>query len=441
MRPLSSEQPEPPAAARTDGVAAAVELERIRRSGPLVFGAVVLGVIGYVILSAQPVDRPIALYVGAAAVLMALGAEFVLPWQRLPSWLRLGGVLLCIVGVGLIHLALPIMTTGLLWAYPAMWLALFPIWAALLGMVAMFVGIAVVSLELGQSGDVASPDWPVLPIVLVMLAAMSRFIQLRFAAAQRAQAEHAQLMAARDVAEQLSAVRARNELVRAVSHDVRTPLTSVIGYIDLALDEPDLPPRVRDHLIIAERNAGYVLQLSTQILEPFAEVGTQLELDRVTANLADVVRESLEGQQIQATQRGISFELSGLREVSVSVDLLRIRQVIDNLLSNAIKYNREGGRVQIEAFECADSVVLRVSDTGVGLSPEEVPHVFERHYRSEGARASTVLGNGLGLPISRDIVRQHGGELEVSSAFGVGTTATMTLPMRGVSSAGRGGFG
>jgi two-component system, OmpR family, phosphate regulon sensor histidine kinase PhoR len=102
--------------------------------------------------------------------------------------------------------------------------------------------------------------------------------------------------------------------------------------------------------------------------------------------------------------------------------------VLDNLLSNAVKYNRQNGEIFTTVSTTPESVVVAVRDSGPGLSESDLGQLFERFFRTDSARASSAVGSGLGLSISRDIVRQHAGDLTVESEVGVGTTFTMTIP-------------
>jgi signal transduction histidine kinase len=111
-------------------------------------------------------------------------------------------------------------------------------------------------------------------------------------------------------------------------------------------------------------------------------------------------------------------------------DPLRITQVLENLLSNAIKYSPEGGAITVVARPEADRVVLSVTDTGTGMSPEDTAKVFDKFFRTRSARESTVPGTGLGLSITKAIVEGHGGTISCSSQHGRGTTFTITLPVR-----------
>lgn len=239
--------------------------------------------------------------------------------------------------------------------------------------------------------------------------------------------EFDRLLVMRDVTTQLAAIRARDDLVSSVSHELRTPMTSVLGYIDLAL-EGDMDPRARNYLSVAERNGHRLLELISHILESTRSDVVDIELSPETVNLETIVEATVEAQAPLAHERGIRIDATSIRPISLVLDRSRIRQVVDNILSNAIKYNSDRGCVTIHLDECDEGVALRVSDNGQGVPPHEAARVFERHFRSESARNSAVSGNGLGLAISRDIVRKHGGELTFESTPGEGTVVTMVLP-------------
>ncbi len=232
----------------------------------------------------------------------------------------------------------------------------------------------------------------------------------------------------RDVTAELEAIQARDDLVASVSHELRTPLTSILGYLELALDDDELQPDTHRMVDIAHRNSERLLSLVTDLLTAASDADKRMPLKFETCDIATIVRQAVDDQRPVAANRGITLTAVAEETTITSADPLRIRQVVDNLLSNAIKYNRDGGRVVVSASSGVDDVIVNVADTGVGLTPEEQSHLFDRFYRTESARASSTQGTGLGMGITRDIVRQHGGELTVQSERGVGSTFVMTLP-------------
>lgn len=238
----------------------------------------------------------------------------------------------------------------------------------------------------------------------------------------------------RDVSAEVRAINARDDLVTSMSHELRTPLSSVLGYIDLAL-ETDLPDQAREMLDIALTSTQRVNSLVTDLLAARStSPSTAMALKLLDCDLVVLVAESIEAVRVLASDRLINITLENDESVRATVDGFRVRQVVDNLLSNAIKYNRIGGRIAVSLRTTTDErgtgrVELRVADNGRGMTVEEQKGLFERFYRAESVRGSTVHGTGLGLSISREIVLRHGGTIEVSSEPGLGTEVLMTLPL------------
>ncbi|TQJ32328.1 cell wall metabolism sensor histidine kinase WalK [Microbacterium sp. SLBN-146] len=239
------------------------------------------------------------------------------------------------------------------------------------------------------------------------------------------------VIVSRDITAELSAIRAREDLVASVSHELRTPLTSIVGYLDLVLDE-DLSPTARRGLEVAERNAHRLLSIVSDILATTAADRSTIELSYQPeqTDLADLVASAVELHIPRAAERGIRFDTSGVESATAYVDPSRIRQVLDNLLSNAVKYNRADGSIAVGTTVDADHAWIVVRDSGTGIAPDEMPRLFERFFRSESVRKTSTHGSGLGLAISRDIVRSHGGEITLQSEQGVGTTVVVRLPAR-----------
>jgi len=234
-----------------------------------------------------------------------------------------------------------------------------------------------------------------------------------------------------DVTAEMSALRARDELVASVSHELRTPLTSILGYLDLVLEDPALSDQVRHNVQVAERNAERLLRISGDILaasQRTHDANTQLDLAPEDVDIADIVLRAAESLGPRAAERGIAIDVDGVQPVRARADSTRLRQVVDNLIANAVAYNTEGGRVTLAVFRAGSEVRITVADTGIGLLPTDLPQLFQRFYRGRAARDAHVPGTGLGLAISRDIVRAHGGDILVDSRPGEGTVFTVRLP-------------
>lgn len=240
------------------------------------------------------------------------------------------------------------------------------------------------------------------------------------------------IVVSRDVTAEVTALRAREDLVASVSHELRTPLTSIVGYLELVIDGDDLSENSRRRLEVAERNATRLLTIVADILSASADArgGVELSMSPEIASLDDVVRSAIESHIPRAAERWMSIEHSGIEATSAYIDPHRVRQVLDNLISNAIKYGKDGGTVTVGVTSDVDHAWLVVRDDGPGIAADELPRLFERFYRSDSVRKTSTHGSGLGLAISRDIVRSHGGEITVQSVPGEGSTFIVRLPQR-----------
>ncbi|MDJ0350027.1 ATP-binding protein [Cryobacterium sp. PH29-G1] len=236
------------------------------------------------------------------------------------------------------------------------------------------------------------------------------------------------VLISRDVTAELRAVKARDDLVASVSHELRTPLTSIMGYLELALDDNSLDGSTRRMLEVATKNSDRLLTMVSDLLTTASAAGEGLHLHLAPCDLAVIVHDAAEAIRPMATNRSIAVVVRDLPPVLLTADAFRLRQVIDNLFSNAVKYNIARGVITVALVDIPDHIEIRMTDTGRGMTPDEQTNLFDRFYRADSVRGSSVHGTGLGLNISRDICRQHGGDLRLESTPGRGTTAIMTLP-------------
>ncbi|MCL3817834.1 sensor histidine kinase [Aeromicrobium wangtongii] len=237
----------------------------------------------------------------------------------------------------------------------------------------------------------------------------------------------------RDVSAEVRAITDRDDLVTSMSHELRTPLSSVLGYVDLALESDGLPAPTREMLEVALTNAQRLNSLVNDLLAARStSPSNAIALRPSRCDVSALVHESVDAIRPLSAERLISIQLDITDHVHAQVDAFRLRQVIDNLLSNAVKYNRSGGRITVATRllprDGDTAVEIRVADTGRGMTLEEQKGLFERFYRAESVRGSTMHGTGLGLSISRDIVVRHGGTIEVDSAPDRGTEVVVTVP-------------
>lgn len=224
----------------------------------------------------------------------------------------------------------------------------------------------------------------------------------------------------------------RRELVANVSHDLRSPLTSVQGYIETILrkDQSLNPEQRRRYLETVAQNIRFLAQLVNELFE-LSVLETRQTLPRPEAfSLEELVQDVALQYEPQARQRNIELTTSPPAALApVWGDISMIERTLSNLIDNALRFTPPGGCIRIALEAAGDQVRVRVEDTGYGIPPEELPHIFDRFYRAPKGPSSSNQGTGLGLAISRKIVEAHGGHLEASSAVNEGTTFEFCLPL------------
>ncbi len=236
------------------------------------------------------------------------------------------------------------------------------------------------------------------------------------------------LLIVHDITALIEAERARERLAATVSHELRNPLTAIIGHADLALDDPGLSPKVREQLEVIAGAGERMQKLISEILANSRGVFREKDTAK-TADAIRIITSSLESFRPAATSRRVAI-LDDLPDTAEVVgDAFRLRQAFDNILSNAIKYTPGGGSVRLTADAGADSLVLRFADTGIGIPAEDLPRIFDPYFRSRAARDSSAPGTGLGMGIVRGIIEENGGSVTLESEVGSGTTVTVTLPV------------
>jgi signal transduction histidine kinase len=221
----------------------------------------------------------------------------------------------------------------------------------------------------------------------------------------------------------------KDEFVALISHDLRTPLTSIIGYLELVLEEDSIDPETRRFLDVVARNAQRLLRLVGDLLFVAQVEAGNLGLDPGSVDLAATAAESVEAARPRAEEHKIELVLDADRLPDTDGDAGRIGQAIDNLVSNAIKFTPNGGRVEVKLREDGGRAVLEVSDTGMGIPDEDQARLFDRFFRASTATDSAIPGVGLGLSIVKAIIEGHGGRMEVHSNPGEGTTFRAILPL------------
>ena len=250
---------------------------------------------------------------------------------------------------------------------------------------------------------------------------------------KRAEAERDRLFAAADKArtEAEAASRAKDEFLATLSHELRTPLTSIVGWVYLLRSGRLDAAGVARGLETIDRNAMLQAQLVSDILDMSRIMAARFRLNVRPVALAPVVAAAIDSLVPAAGAKGI--RLQPILDPSagiVSGDADRLQQVVWNLLSNAIKFTPQGGRVQVRLARAGGHVEVAVEDTGPGISPELLPHVFELFRQGDSSNTRSYGGLGLGLAVVRQLVELHGGTVQAASGGeGTGATFTVRLPL------------
>ncbi|MBR7148968.1 MAG: PAS domain S-box protein [Firmicutes bacterium] len=235
-----------------------------------------------------------------------------------------------------------------------------------------------------------------------------------------------------DITERQKLENMQTDFVANVSHELKTPLTTIKSYTETLLDGAMEDPEITANFLgIVDTEADRMNRLVKDLLQ-LSRLDHQRERwSMKETNLIAILNTAIPKVALTARQKeqhlNVLFDEEAV--IPVNVDRDRIEQVVLNILSNAIKYTNEGGRIDIDVLEGGGHVKVIVSDNGIGISEADIPRVFERFYRVDKARSRAMGGTGLGLPISKQIVEEHHGTLTIESQEGKGTNVTMTLPL------------
>lgn len=267
------------------------------------------------------------------------------------------------------------------------------------------------------------------PPMEALLDRLRREVQRR----QELERERASLLTlerrAREHAEEAS--RHKDELLASVSHELRSPLHAIAGWVALIRQKLDDPELVRRGLDVIERNVVAQTQLTDDLLDVSRAITGRMRLNVCSVDLVVLVRQAIEGARPAAHAKGIALELSTeVEECVIQGDPDRLLQIFWNLLSNATKHTAPKGRIEVELRRGESHVDVVVSDDGQGIAAELLPFVFDRFRQADGAATRRQGGLGLGLAIVRHLVELHGGvAMAHSEGRGQGATFTITLPL------------
>lgn len=243
--------------------------------------------------------------------------------------------------------------------------------------------------------------------------------------------QHLQVVVLEDWTAEERAARAKSEFIYGVSHELKTPLTAIQASLELANEGDTIPPEDRDKLI----KVSY--EESVRLSQMVAEL---LDLARIEAGITEFKHEQVNMRDLFESLHSLHLPLAERKQITLKWDISDyladltgdtrlLRQALVNIVGNALKYTKQGGEVSLTARLEGAELVTRVRDTGIGISAEDLPKVFEKFFRAKSAEQSTIQGTGLGLPMARYIVEKHRGRIELSSEIGVGTEFRVYLPV------------
>lgn len=237
-----------------------------------------------------------------------------------------------------------------------------------------------------------------------------------------------------DVTQSYELDRSRREFVANASHELRTPLTTIKMVIEaLAGDEGVTKNEMNKSFLDMAETESTRMELLIKNLLTLSQLDSKTMSFNVREfDLEESIAYLAKSLAVNASAHGHKLTFDGAYDpVIIRGDRIRIEQILINITSNAIKYTPDGGRISLRLHDLGDRAEVTITDNGVGIPAEDIPHLFERFYRVEKARSSDKGGTGLGLAIAREFAAAHGGDIRVSSIVGKGTTFTVTLPKQG----------
>ncbi|MFU8771952.1 MAG: ATP-binding protein [Anaerolineales bacterium] len=220
----------------------------------------------------------------------------------------------------------------------------------------------------------------------------------------------------------------KSDFVNTVSHDLRSPLTAIVGYVDLIARTGSLNDQQAEYVRRVQNSVRDITDLINDLLDlGKIEAGLDARFERLL--LTPIITEITDNLQGQLAQKRITLHLNLFDDLpQIMGNPVRLRQMVTNLVVNALEYTPPGGTIEVMVSHEREQIILRVRDTGIGISPADQPFIFEKFYRGKNVQGSSA-GSGLGLSIVKSIVENHQGRIWVDSTVGQGTTFTVVLPV------------
>lgn len=213
------------------------------------------------------------------------------------------------------------------------------------------------------------------------------------------------------------------------SHELRTPLSFMLGELETLAEDAELPESYRERIGSVFEETERLSRITENLFALSRLDAGEAKIMNIRFDLASLVQSTTEQMTVLAEEKNITIDITAIHPAPMYGDPARLKQVVINLLDNAIKYTPNGGTVSLKVSSTTQKTILEVTDTGTGISAEDLPHIFERFYRADKARSREAGGAGLGLSIVRSICIAHGGSVDVESTEGEYTKITIELPI------------
>lgn len=286
----------------------------------------------------------------------------------------------------------------------------------------------------------ASESYSSRDFVLVSMQQQRRPVAICVVSVSTGQNEH--IITLRDITRELEEESEQTEFISTASHEMRTPVASIEGYLGLALNPKTatVDDRARKYLEEAHASSKHLGRLFKDLLDVTKLDDKKIRVHLSPIEVSSVVRSIANGQVPQMSEKGIhyTFGSNSVRsdgmgktlnqEVYASVDIDFLREAINNLVENAVKYTASGGGIWVNVRGDDDRVLINVTDTGIGISPDDLKHIFQKFYRADNSQTRTVGGTGLGLYLVKQRVEAMGGKVWAESSFGEGSTFYLSFP-------------
>ncbi|MDO4742137.1 MAG: PAS domain-containing sensor histidine kinase, partial [Candidatus Saccharibacteria bacterium] len=277
--------------------------------------------------------------------------------------------------------------------------------------------------------------------IAYLVSASNKRTPVAFSVFPANSSDYGHIITFRDVTKELAEESEQAEFISTASHEMRTPIASIEGYLSLALNPQTatIDERARKYLESAHTAAEHLGHLFRDLLDV-----TKLDDGRIKPHLKPVeiteaVRQIADAHAVAAKEAKLNYQF-GASKLKLAdsrrmnplvygyVDIDFLREIVDNLIDNAIKYTPSGGSIYVNVLGDGDRAIINVTDTGIGISPDDITHIFQKFYRADNSDTRTIGGTGLGLYIVKQRVEALGGRVWAESSFGEGTTFFVSLP-------------